>query len=165
MISSVCSEASELKQAVQIIDAQKARLKRELKAFEGRARDATAEKAPAETLVCQMHAAGMADASPEQRGIAMRHEQHTEHLHHQVHKLDHQPETAAEHAQASAEGQENEVGVSGFSKSTVLAHHAHQRVHVRPARCRGPSWSKHSGCHGIKVIMSTSSGFVHTEMS
>lgn len=130
------AEASELKQAAQIIDAQKARLKRELKALEGCVQDATAEKAQAETLVCQIPDAVMADASTEQRTIATQHEQHVEHLHHQSDDLDCQPEKAAEHAQSSAEGREKkQVCVPGFSMSTLPADFA---LRGEPACCRCP---------------------------
>ena len=110
-MSSVYRETSELVHAAQVIDAQKARLKRELKALEGRVRHATAEKAAAETLVSPMRNARNTDASAEQLTIAARHKQHTEHLQHQAEEPDCQPEEGARHAQPSAEGQENEVCV------------------------------------------------------
>ena len=141
------SGASELACAVQIIDAQKARLKRELKALEGRAQEAAAGKAQAETLPHHMHDADVADASAEQHTIAARHEQHTECLQHQSDDTDLQPEEAAEHARRSAERQENEVRVSGFSMSAFPADCAHQQA--SPAHCRGPVQIRHVGCHAI----------------
>ena len=108
-MSSVYREAAELIHAAQVIDAQKARLKRELKALESRVQDATAEKAAAETLESQMRNARKTAASAEQLTVAARHKQHTEHLQHQAEEPDCQPEAGARHAQPSAEGQENEV--------------------------------------------------------
>ena len=117
-LSPVHSDASELIHAAQIIDAQKARLKRELKAFAGSMQDASEARAGAH--VRQVRDADSADASAEQPAVAARHEQHKERLRLQFDDLACQPKKAAGHARPS-EGQENKVCVCGLSISALSA--------------------------------------------
>ena len=98
---------------VQIIDAQKARLKRELETLQGSLRKAAAEKERAETEASQLRA-DLADMSAEQDTI-MRRDQQRAQLRQQTHaleaKLQHAacPGAAAGHSQAGKENQRLEV--------------------------------------------------------
>ena len=152
-MSAVYLEASQHVRAVQIIDAQKARLKRELKALEGRVQEAAAGKAQAETLSRQRHDADMADASAGQPTIDARHKQRTDYLQCQVDDTGRQPEEAAEHAQLSAEGQENEVRVSGFNifkHYWLTVHTSRQVLHIAEARSRlGMLGATQSFCYSV----------------
>ncbi len=71
----------------QIIDAQKARLKRELETLQVSLRKVAAEKERADTLACQLRA-DMADTASEQNAVARRDQQLLQQLRQQISDLE-----------------------------------------------------------------------------
>jgi len=78
---------------MQIIDAQKARLKRELETLQGRLHDAAAAKEQADTLACQLRA-DLADAWAERDTSARQHERSMQQLQKQIADLESQLQRA-----------------------------------------------------------------------
>lgn len=99
---------------VQIIDAQKSRLKRELETLQVRLRKAAAEKERANTLECQLRP-DLADMAAEQDAISRRDQQHAQQLQQQVSDLGGKlrraacPNAGVDRSQAGKENQHVEV--------------------------------------------------------
>ena len=132
--------------ATQIIDAQKARLKRELQALQGRLHDAAAAKEQADTLACQLRA-DLTDTWAERDAGVRQHERSMQHLQKQVADLESQLQHATRPAnvlEPSKGGKENHrFQVSStcqtfFAYEAWLASQGHYLAFVKHCECQSP---------------------------
>ena len=126
---------------MQIIDAQKARLKRELETLQGRLHNAAAAKERADTLACQLRA-DLADAWAERDASVRQHERSMQQMQKQIADLESQrqhetrPATVAQPSKGGKENHDFQVSSTCQTFFVCIASQGHHLMLVKHCECQ-----------------------------